>query len=79
MPCHTPATQPHPPTRLIVPQPNAAVGNAEGEHVVAERLALVVAPRRGERLRQQLLEQLQVRLLVKRLHARPCRLSRCVS
>jgi len=55
--------------RLVVAQPDAAVGHAEGEHMVTEGLALVVPPRRGKRLRQHLLEQLQVRLLVERLRA----------
>lgn len=55
--------------RLVVAQPDAAVGHAEGEHMVAEGLALVVPPRRGKRLRQHLLEQLQVRLRVERLRA----------
>ena len=54
---------------LVVPQPDAAVGDAECQHVVQEGLAARVPPRRRKGLRQHLLQQLQVRLVVEGLRA----------
>ena len=59
---------------LVVAQPDAAVGHAEGEHVVQEGLAARVALGRREGLHEHLLEQLQVRLLVERLRRQTHRL-----
>lgn len=56
------------PTHLVVAEPDAALCNAEVDDMVEEGLALGVPLGRGERMRQHLLQKLQVRLLVKRLH-----------
>lgn len=58
--------EPHP--DLIVAQPDAPLRNAEAEDVVQEGLALGMPLGRGKDLSQHLLQQLQVRLLIKRLH-----------
>ena len=55
--------------RLVVAEPDAAVGDVEAQHVVREGLALVVLGRRREQLPQQLPQQPQVRLLLEALHA----------
>lgn len=53
---------------LVVAQPDAALCNAEAEHVVQEGLALGMPLGGGKHLSQHFLKQLQVRLLVKGLH-----------
>ncbi len=49
---------------LIVAKPNAVVAQCKVEYVVDEGLAFRVVTRRAHCLREQLLEQLQIRLLV---------------
>lgn len=53
---------------LVVADPDTVVGDREVEHVVNEGFALGVALRRRKHMRQQLLHQLPVRLLIERLH-----------
>ncbi len=53
------------PQHLVVAQPDAALCDAEVDHVVQEGFALGVPLGRGKCLSQHLLQQLQVRLLVK--------------
>ncbi len=55
-------------TNLVVAQPHSVVCHAEGEHVVMEGLALGVALGGGEHVRQHLLQQLQMGLLIECLH-----------
>lgn len=53
---------------LIVAQPHPVVCHAEADHVIMEGLALGVTLWGGEDVREHLLQQLQVGLLIKCLH-----------
>jgi hypothetical protein len=66
---HTMGTILHPPTYLVIPEPYPVVCYVEGEHMVTEGLALVVALGCGVNLNEQLLQELQVGLLVKSLRS----------
>lgn len=57
-------------TDLVVAQPHSVVCDAEGDHMVMEGLALRVALWGGKHVRQHLLQQLEMRLLIKGLHVR---------
>ena len=55
-------------SHLIVPEPDTAVYARKAEDMIEEGFAALMALGRCEGMREHLLQQLQVRLLVKGLH-----------